>query len=250
MKRDTSCRANRNFGFAARCEILASLPVTRLSRHSTSQPRASINSHKCDPRNPAPPVMTARNVALLCCSTTGARCHQLSLKRSSPDRGRRSHRDPGHVMRLLWCRCGESRRVVRHHSPALRKFSEVQSEYPRKLVAFPHQMKLPDYERCIRASHVYFHVREGKLAHRLSVWIVFLVTLVYRLPAASQSAGPGENRLVRFPVPGHESSQVAAIPVRCLRLQHRNNLLFVVDLRASARRRYHHHEKQKHGPQT
>src|SRR5271156_374199 len=62
MYRLTSCRANRNFGFESRCETFESLPVTRLSMQRTSQPFSSINSQRCEPRNPAPPVMTARKL--------------------------------------------------------------------------------------------------------------------------------------------------------------------------------------------
>src|SRR5258707_15186011 len=40
--------------------MLESTPVTRLSRARTSQPSASSRSQRCDPRNPAPPVTTAR----------------------------------------------------------------------------------------------------------------------------------------------------------------------------------------------
>src|SRR5882724_10673820 len=40
--------------------MFVSLPVIRLSSARTSQPSASSRSHKCDPRNPAPPVTTAR----------------------------------------------------------------------------------------------------------------------------------------------------------------------------------------------
>src|SRR5712692_9492829 len=52
----------RNCSLRSRCATLASLTVTRLSTQSTSQPLASSLSHKCDPRNPAPPVITARKV--------------------------------------------------------------------------------------------------------------------------------------------------------------------------------------------
>src|SRR5580765_6811713 len=47
--------------------MFASLPVIRLSSASTSQPSASNRSHKCDPRNPAPPVTTAL-IPPPCCS--------------------------------------------------------------------------------------------------------------------------------------------------------------------------------------
>src|SRR4051812_46585580 len=38
------------------CSMFASELVTRLSTHSTRWPRAISASHRCDPRNPAPPV--------------------------------------------------------------------------------------------------------------------------------------------------------------------------------------------------
>ena len=40
--------------------MLSVLPVTRLSTATTSYPSASSRSHRCDPRNPAPPVTNAR----------------------------------------------------------------------------------------------------------------------------------------------------------------------------------------------
>src|SRR5258706_2141639 len=39
--------------------MFVTLPVISLSSDRTSQPSASNRSHKCDPRNPAPPVTTA-----------------------------------------------------------------------------------------------------------------------------------------------------------------------------------------------
>src|SRR3712207_1669793 len=38
------------------CSMLASEPVSKLSTHTTSWPRARSSSHRWDPRNPAPPV--------------------------------------------------------------------------------------------------------------------------------------------------------------------------------------------------
>src|ERR1019366_9208443 len=46
-----------------RCSMLASEPVSRLSTQMTRFPRASSSSHRCEPRNPAPPV--TRQVATL-----------------------------------------------------------------------------------------------------------------------------------------------------------------------------------------
>src|SRR5581483_10095684 len=39
-----------------RCMTFNSSPVTKLSTHSTGEPRRSSRSHKCAPRNPAPPA--------------------------------------------------------------------------------------------------------------------------------------------------------------------------------------------------
>src|SRR5688572_15856091 len=38
------------------CSMLASDPVSRLSTQMTRWPRPSSSSHRCEPRNPAPPV--------------------------------------------------------------------------------------------------------------------------------------------------------------------------------------------------
>src|SRR5215470_3147834 len=60
MKFETSARVMRKFGCFSRWPTFESTPVIRLSSASTSQPSAIRRSHKCDPRNPAPPVTTAR----------------------------------------------------------------------------------------------------------------------------------------------------------------------------------------------
>src|SRR5215216_1263672 len=44
------------------CSMLARDPVSKLSTQMTRWPRASSSSHRCDPRNPAPPV--TRQVAI------------------------------------------------------------------------------------------------------------------------------------------------------------------------------------------
>ncbi len=38
--------------------MFSSDPVSRLSTQITRLPRSSSSSHRCDPRNPAPPVTT------------------------------------------------------------------------------------------------------------------------------------------------------------------------------------------------
>src|SRR6185437_9619697 len=47
-------------GLGSRCSTLCRVPVKKLSTHSTSHPCASSRSHRCDPRNPAPPVTRTR----------------------------------------------------------------------------------------------------------------------------------------------------------------------------------------------
>src|SRR5215469_7974016 len=56
---ETSARVKRKCGFDTRWLTFESAPVTRLSRQRTFHPFASSRSHKCEPRKPAPPVMTA-----------------------------------------------------------------------------------------------------------------------------------------------------------------------------------------------
>src|SRR5579883_2300362 len=43
--------------------MLSVLPVMRLSITTTSKPSANSRSHRCEPRNPAPPVTSARGMA-------------------------------------------------------------------------------------------------------------------------------------------------------------------------------------------
>src|SRR4051794_15922126 len=45
--------------------MLSTEPVTRLSRTTTSSPRASNESHRCDPRKPPPPLTTTRAISEL-----------------------------------------------------------------------------------------------------------------------------------------------------------------------------------------
>src|SRR6516165_1782914 len=47
---------------ARRWSTLSVVPVERLSRQTTSAPRSSRNSDRCDPRKPAPPVTRTRMV--------------------------------------------------------------------------------------------------------------------------------------------------------------------------------------------
>src|SRR6266540_4894760 len=63
MKLVTSCLTNRNRG-SRRWAMLSSVPVTRLSMQTTSQPRASRKSQRWEPMNPAPPVTRTRTIPL------------------------------------------------------------------------------------------------------------------------------------------------------------------------------------------
>src|SRR3954469_22105034 len=45
--------------------MLSTEPVTRLSTTTPSSPRASSESHRCDPRNPPPPLTTTRAISAL-----------------------------------------------------------------------------------------------------------------------------------------------------------------------------------------
>ena len=56
------------FRMRERWAMLESLPVTRLSRQRTSQSFSSSSSQRCEPRKPAPPVITARTWMLLYCN--------------------------------------------------------------------------------------------------------------------------------------------------------------------------------------
>src|SRR5580765_5046554 len=47
-----------------RCAMLARSPVTRLSMPTTEKPMSRSVSARCDPRNPAAPVMTTRPLLL------------------------------------------------------------------------------------------------------------------------------------------------------------------------------------------
>src|SRR3954467_4249610 len=59
----TSCSMKRKRSCAARCSILARVPVCRLSMQITALPRPSKCSHKCDPKKPAPP---ATRIVFIC----------------------------------------------------------------------------------------------------------------------------------------------------------------------------------------
>src|SRR3954469_912668 len=67
-----SQRTSRNPGCSIRCSTFSGEPVRKLSRHTTSTPRSSRCSQRCDPRKPAPPVTTARPIVRA--SRTGLRC--------------------------------------------------------------------------------------------------------------------------------------------------------------------------------
>ena len=64
----------------SRCATLSFEPVERSSRQTTVSPRSSSRSHRCDPRNPAPPATTTR--------LTGARSPRSGSPCAAPRRGR------------------------------------------------------------------------------------------------------------------------------------------------------------------
>src|SRR4051812_45496981 len=51
------CSMNWNRGLSSRWTMLRRWPVSRLSTQTTSSPSARNRSQRCDPTNPAPPVM-------------------------------------------------------------------------------------------------------------------------------------------------------------------------------------------------
>src|SRR4029077_1574965 len=57
-----SWRMNSKLRCPARWAILARLPLKKLSRQMTSAPSRNSRSHRCEPRNPAPPVTSARTL--------------------------------------------------------------------------------------------------------------------------------------------------------------------------------------------
>src|SRR5690606_31297874 len=60
---DTSWRTNVKRSRPKRCSMLSADPVIRLSTATTSSPASSSAWHRCEPRNPAPPVTTTRRPA-------------------------------------------------------------------------------------------------------------------------------------------------------------------------------------------
>src|SRR4051812_35098567 len=71
------------------CSMLARDPVSKLSTQITRWPRVSSSSHRCDPRNPAPPVM--RQVVI-------ARAGYRALARASCLEGLLADRDLDEVV--------------------------------------------------------------------------------------------------------------------------------------------------------
>src|SRR5262245_1247976 len=51
-----SWRCSSKYGFFSKCAIFSFDPVKKLSTQSTSQRSLSRRSHRCEPKNPAPPV--------------------------------------------------------------------------------------------------------------------------------------------------------------------------------------------------
>src|SRR4051812_29021701 len=71
------CR-NKNSG-TRMCAMFLRDPVSRLSTQMTRWPRRRSSSHRCDPRNPAPPV--TRQVAM---NTQGTACAGSRTARDRP----------------------------------------------------------------------------------------------------------------------------------------------------------------------
>src|SRR5438270_9900456 len=61
----TSWRTNAKRGSSISSRMLSSRPVTKLSTHTTSSPRASRARHNAEPRKPAPPLTTTRIAATI-----------------------------------------------------------------------------------------------------------------------------------------------------------------------------------------
>src|SRR3954471_15706194 len=57
-----SQRSNRKPGGSIRCSTFSGEPVRKLSRQTTSTPLSRRCSQRWEPRNPAPPVTTARRI--------------------------------------------------------------------------------------------------------------------------------------------------------------------------------------------
>src|SRR4030043_2296563 len=57
MKFDTSCLINENLELLDKCAKFSGLPVMKLSIPTTSCPSSNNRSHKCEPKNPAAPVI-------------------------------------------------------------------------------------------------------------------------------------------------------------------------------------------------
>src|SRR5687768_16574087 len=77
------CR-NTNSG-TRMCSMLLSEPVSRLSMQMTRCPRRSNSSHRCEPRNPAPPV--TRQVAMRPPRVLRTRANRRSGRLRSGPRG-------------------------------------------------------------------------------------------------------------------------------------------------------------------
>src|SRR3954453_113620 len=77
-----SQRTSRKSGCSIRWRTFCGGPVKKLSRHTTSTPRSSRCSHRCDPRNPAPPVTTARRTVRI--GPTGSTTKFVKARLSTP----------------------------------------------------------------------------------------------------------------------------------------------------------------------
>ena len=113
--------------------------MTRLSKQRISQPLSSIKSQRCEPRKPAPPVITARKLLSPFAAAINERFSQcpiiariLRFAYSSIVLFRRGNG---------FCeRC----RVVHDNSPAVRKFSQIQCEDAGGIVVLALQVIFAD----------------------------------------------------------------------------------------------------------
>src|SRR2546421_9711614 len=64
---------------ARMCSMLASVPVSRLSTQMTRWPRRRSSSHRCDPRNPAPPVTRLVGMARVRLSSAGGSAQDVLI---------------------------------------------------------------------------------------------------------------------------------------------------------------------------
>src|SRR6266568_594090 len=112
-------------------------------------------------------------------------------------------------------------RVVMDDLPSFRKPLPHQSEHSSEVVRFPLQMPAPQRERTVRSQKTKLQIRKIKLSHRGAVRIIFLVTRQDAVPAARHAAAAREGQFWRMPIAHQKRINIAAIPCRLLRVEHR-----------------------------